>query len=152
MIFPYPHKVAIAVGSDGKISEHLGSTTFFIVYTVHGGKILEKEERLNERACSKREEDTEAVCWKLIEELLPDIKVMISRGMGENAYVGLLRRDVLPILNEEKESEKAIKAYLKGELRDCPHLVHPSRRRDKADDEIALQKSILRVRAKGDKR
>ncbi len=149
VIFPYRHKVAIALDHEGTVSEHLGSTPFFLVYTVQGGKVLEKETRQNEKTCSRLAKDTEAGCWKLMEELLPDVKVLISRGMGENAYAGLLRRDVLPIVNQEKDAERAIRSYLKGELRDCPHLVHSSRRRDRMDEGITLQK--LRFRPKGER-
>jgi len=48
--------------------------------------------------------------------------------MGENAYVGLLRRDVLPVTTSEEEVERAVEAYLRGRLEEDPGRVHPPRR------------------------
>ncbi len=122
------HKVAIA-SEDGKtIACHLGAAPVFVVYRVRKGKVVAKELRENHWMHLVGQEDSLAGCWELIKELLPDVKVVISRGMGENAYVGLLRRDVLPINTDEVDAGDAIGAYLEGNLDDNPQLIHRPRR------------------------
>lgn len=130
------HKVAIASADGRTIASHLGTAPFFVVYTVKKGRVSGEELRENPRAHSRRIEDTQSGCWELIEELLPDVKVVISRGMGENAYVGLLRRDMLPINTDEEDTENAIRAYLGDHLDDDPSLIHQPRREGYEEAEV----------------
>ena len=67
----------------------------------------------------------------MIEGLLPDVRVMITSGMGETAYVGFLRRDVLPIVTMLSGVEEVIDAYLKDGLKDYPQMLHHSRHGEK---------------------
>jgi predicted Fe-Mo cluster-binding NifX family protein len=128
MVFHKEHRVAIASMDGKKIAAHLGAAPLFVVYRVKEGKILEEEIRENNWMHSSSHEDSVAGCWKLIGELLPDVKVVISRGMGENAYVGLLRRDILPVNTDENEAGLAIQAYLEDKLEDNPKMIHRPRR------------------------
>jgi len=82
----------------------------------------------------RNDEDTQTGCWELMEELLPDVRVVICRGMGENAYVGMLRRDVLPITTEEENAGEAMADYLKDRLKDHPELVHQPKREQLCED------------------
>ena len=95
MIFSHEHKVAIATQDGKEMAEHFGSAPIFLVYTLREGRVIDIETRSNSSNYASAEKDEG--CWQVIEELLPDVKVVISHGMGENAYVGLLRRDVLPL-------------------------------------------------------
>jgi predicted Fe-Mo cluster-binding NifX family protein len=135
MIFHHEHKVAVATVNGKAIAPHFGSAPLFVVYTVRKGKILEKDLRVNRRECSRSMEDTQAGCWELMEEMLPDVRAVICRGMGENAYVGLLRRDVLPITTDEEDAEEAIAAYLRDSLKDNPHRVHRPKRDGWCEDD-----------------
>ena len=128
MMFEREHKVAVATTDGKKIADHFGSAPLFAVYTVEKGRVLDWEVRANREGCSREEDDTQAGCWELMERLLPDVRVVICGGMGENAYVGLLRRDVLPVTTPEDDVERALEAYLKGRLEDDHGLVHPPRR------------------------
>ncbi len=128
MIVDREHKVAVATTDGKRIAGHFGSAPLFAVYTVAKGRVLDWEMRANREGCSREEDDTQAGCWELMERLLPDVRVVICRAMGENAYVGLLRRDVLPVTTPEEEVEAAVEAYLKGRLVDDPGRVHPPRR------------------------
>ncbi|NPV58408.1 MAG: hypothetical protein HPY75_01945 [Actinobacteria bacterium] len=128
MILDREHKVAVATLDGKRIADHFGSAPMFAVYTVRKGKVLDWEVRANREGCSRDEEDTQAGCWELVERLLPDVRVVICGGMGENAYVGLLRRDVLPVTTPEVEVERAVEEYLRGRLEDDHGRVHPPRR------------------------
>jgi len=145
MIFNCEHKVAVATVDGRVIAEHFGSAPQFVVYTVRKGRVLEKEPRVNRRECSRDTEDTQAGCWELMQELLPDVRVVICRGMGENAYVGLLRRDVLPITTEEEDAERAVKAYVRDNLNDDPNRVHrPRRGKLREDHEETIRIRIMK--------
>jgi predicted Fe-Mo cluster-binding NifX family protein len=132
----HEHKVAVAT-VDGKIlASHFGSAPLFVVYTVKKGKVLDEEFRVNRRECTRSIEDTQAGCWELMEELLPDVRVVICRGMGENAYVGMLRRDVLPVTTDEEKAQDAVTAYLKDQLEDNPQRVHRNKREQRCEDDV----------------
>jgi predicted Fe-Mo cluster-binding NifX family protein len=125
MIFAGEHKVAVATRDGKEIASHIGSAPIFNIYTIREGQVVARESRENHRQCPSHTESTRVGCWQLIEEVLPDVKVVISHGMGENAYVGLLRRDVLPITADEKDAEEAVRRYLDDRLSDNPQLIHP---------------------------
>ena len=130
MVIGREYKVAVATEDGKRIADHFGSAPLFVVYTVRDGRIFDWEMRVNRQGCAEDVPEQGAGCWELMERLLPDVRVVICRGMGENAYVGLLRRDVLPVTTPEEEVEKAVKAYLKGRLEEDPRRVHPPRRGD----------------------
>jgi predicted Fe-Mo cluster-binding NifX family protein len=125
MIFAGDHKVAVATSDGKEIASHIGSACFFNIYTIREGQVVARESRENHRHWPGHAESSQAGCWQLIEEMLPDVRVVISHGMGENAYVGLLRRDVLPITADEKDAEEAVSKYLDDRLSDNPRLIHP---------------------------
>jgi len=122
------HKVAVATVDGEVIAAHFGSSPYFLVCTIRKGKIAGRELRENSKGCTRSLEDGHADCWDMIEDMLPDVRVIITSGMGENAYVGFLRRDVLPIVTMLSNVEEAVDAYLKDGLKDYPQLVHHSRR------------------------
>ncbi len=128
MPLQHEHKVAVATVDGEVIASHFGCAPYFLVCTVRKGKITCRELRENRKEFLRMREDSHGDCWDMIEGLLPDVKVMITSGMGENAYVGFLRRDVLPIITTLSGVEEAVDAYLKDGLRDYPQMVHHSRR------------------------
>jgi predicted Fe-Mo cluster-binding NifX family protein len=117
------HKIAIATRNGTKVAEHFGAAPIFVVLTIKRGKVTAREIRANTMICS-HEDWQVGSCWDLMETLLPDVRVVISTGMGENAYVGLLRRDVLPLVTTETDLERAVREYLAGRLQEDPGLVH----------------------------
>ncbi|MBN2026945.1 MAG: hypothetical protein JW854_09330 [Actinobacteria bacterium] len=122
------HKVAIATVDGEVIASHFGLSPYFLVCTINKGRITDRELRENAKGYLRSMEESHTDCWDLIEGMLPDVRVIITSGMGENAYVGFLRRDVLPIITTLSSVEEAVDAYLKDGLKDYPQLVHHSRR------------------------
>ena len=136
MISEREHKVAVATVDGRVIAEDFGSAPLFVVARLRKGKVLEEELRVNRRECPRDAEDTRAGCWELMQDLLADVRVVICRGMGESAYVELLRRDVLPITTEEEDAGRAIAAYLRDRLKEDPGRVHrPKHDRYREGDE-----------------
>lgn len=118
------HKVAIATEDGKRISAHFRSAPFFLVYTIKRGRLTAAESRENARAAAPLSGKGSAECWKVIDETLDDVRVVICSGMGENAYVGLLRRDILPLLTDEEYADRALDLYLRGCLKERAELVH----------------------------
>ncbi len=134
MILHQEHKVAVATENGKVIACHFGAAPLFAVYTVTKGKVTDEEFRVNRMECARGEEDTQAGCWELLEKLLPDVRVVICGGMGENAYVGMLRRDVLPIATDEELTQEALACYLKGELKENPDRIRRPKRDQRCGD------------------
>lgn len=128
MPLQHEHKVAIATVDGEAIASHFGSSPYFLVCTIKKGRITSRELRENTKGYMRSIEEGHTDCWDMIEGMLPDVKVIITSGMGENAYVGFLRRDVLPVVTMLTNVEEAVEAYLKDGLKDYPQLVHHSRR------------------------
>jgi predicted Fe-Mo cluster-binding NifX family protein len=118
------HRVAIAVTEDERhVASHFGAAPRFLVLRVKKGRVIAREVRTNTDKCIHA--SGTLGCWDVMERVLPDVRVVISSGMGENAYVGLLRRDVLPLVTDETAVEEAIRSYLHDRLYENPSLVHP---------------------------
>jgi predicted Fe-Mo cluster-binding NifX family protein len=117
------HRVAIATEDGKRIAHHFRAAPFFIVYKIKNGRLLSAETRVNIYASSPAAREGRAECWRVMEEILDDVCVVIVSGMGENAYVGLLRRDILPLLTEEEHAEQALDEYLHGNLKEHPELM-----------------------------
>ncbi len=118
------HTVAIALDEkETSVAHHFGAAPAFLVLRIRKGRVVSREVRPNTHKCVHP--SGTLGCWEVMEQVLPDVRVVISAGMGENAYVGLLRRDVLPLVTQETDLEEAIRAYLRGRLREDPDLVHP---------------------------
>jgi predicted Fe-Mo cluster-binding NifX family protein len=131
MVTEHEHKIAIATPDGKRIDRHLRAAPFFLVYTIKGGRLAATETRVNPYASSATSGEGRAECLKVVDEVLGDVRVLICSGMGENAYVGLLKRDILPLLTEEEEADKALNAYLRGHLKEHPELVHGAEHHDK---------------------
>jgi len=120
MITKRKHKVAIATEDGNRIASHFRAAPLFIVYTVRSGRLSAAETRTNTLTSPAEEGECNTDCWKVMDEILDDVRVVICSGMGENAYVGLLRRDILPLLTDEEYADNPLAEYLRG--RACHRL------------------------------
>jgi len=120
---PEERKVAIATKDGINIYEHFAAAPFFIVLKAKGHQVVAREQRENPYMGRRKECGEHAACLRVAREVLPDVQVVISAGMGENAYVALLSRNILPLLTQERDIIKAVKLYLKGRLKEDPSLV-----------------------------
>lgn len=122
------HRVAVAALDESTVAEHLGSSPLFLVFEVEGERARLVEVRRNRKEyldAEGEEGGTTRSCWGLVDEMLADVQVVIAAGMGENAYTGLLRRNILPIVCTERDVERALMKYLGGRLDDHPEMIHP---------------------------
>ena len=134
MITTREHKVAIATEDGKRIASHFRAAPIFVIYTVRQGRLFAAETRVNPLAAIAAENECSADCWEVVDEVLGDVRVVVCSGMGENAYVGLLRRDILPLLTDEEYADRALDEYLHGRLREQPELIHGLACSDREED------------------
>ncbi len=116
-------KVAITTSDGIHVHDHFARAPFFLILKMRGNKVLERELRDNPfRDCGEEARDR-PLCLSLINDVLPDVDVVVSAGMGKNAYVTLLNRNILPLLTRESGLERAIMLYKKGGLKEEGSLV-----------------------------
>ncbi len=55
---------------------------------------------------------------------IPDCEIVLARGMGQGAYLGLQDRGIRPILTEISDINSAIHAVIDGSIEDRPERLH----------------------------
>ena len=111
-------KIAVTY-DDGNIFQHFGKTEFFKVYEVEGGKVVSSEVI-----------GSNGVGHGALAGLLADrsVDVLICGGIGGGAQAALEEAGVELCAGAEGDADRAVEAYLKGELvssgANCDHHHH----------------------------
>jgi predicted Fe-Mo cluster-binding NifX family protein len=132
-----------AVTDDGKtISQHFGRATKYLVVTVENGQEVERElrDKLGHRDFQKEgdhghhqhHEDERgrgfgnhsAEKHRRMFEAISDCKVLLSRGMGRGAYIGLEQAGIRPVLTDIPEIDAAVSAVIDGSIQDLTERLH----------------------------
>lgn len=135
-----------AVTDDGKtISQHFGRAGQYAVYTVEDGKITGRElrDKVGHRQFSQEEgghhhdhdhdhghgeghgfgrqaEDRHRRMFEAIQ----DCDVLLARGMGRGAYMGLQQTGIKPVVTEIADIEQAAQAVIDGTIVDYNDRLH----------------------------
>lgn len=132
-----------AVTDDGRtISPHFGRATSYVVFTVENGRIIAQERRdkighrqfqvegLNGhhqhqndpqgRGFGKHSEEKHQRMFAAI----TDCQVLLARGMGHGAYLGLQQAGIRPIVTDIPEIEIAVQAVIEGSIQDHSERLH----------------------------
>jgi len=128
-----------AVTDDGKtISAHFGRATQYAVVTVEDGKVVEKELREKAGHHTFQAEGDEPHHQRgahgfgqgagrrhtRMMEAIRDCQVLLARGMGQGAHVGLREAGIRPILTEIHEIDEAVQAVIDGSIVDREERLH----------------------------
>ena len=143
-----------AVTDDGKtISQHFGRATQYAVITVEKGEIIERElrEKMGHRQFSQpgrgrhRHQDHDhehgeehehdhqqghgfgrhsEEKHRLMFESILDCEILLARGMGRGAHLGLKQCGLKPILTDIANIDKAVKAIIDGSIKDLTDRLH----------------------------
>jgi predicted Fe-Mo cluster-binding NifX family protein len=132
-----------AVTDDGKtISLHFGRATMYAVFTVEDGQIVAQElrDKVGHRQFlaegleghHQHHEDSRGRGFGNHSEskhqrmfsTITDCEVLLARGMGRGAYLGLQQLDIRPIVTEIPEIDLAIQAVLDGSIEDHTERLH----------------------------
>ena len=137
-----------AVTDDGKtISQHFGRASQYAVYTVENGKITNREmrDKIGHRQFSQEEgghhhghghdhghnhgeghgfgqhaEDKHRRMFETIQ----DCDVLLARGMGRGAYIGLQQTGIKPVVTDIADIEQAALAVIDGNIVDLTDRLH----------------------------
>ncbi len=131
------------VTDDGKtVSPHFGRASMYVVFSVEDGRIVKQE--LREKAGHRefRSEGLEGQgkhkdnpqgrgFGKHSEEkhrrmfaTITDCEVLLARGMGQGAFLGLQQMGVRPILTDIPEIERAVQAVIDGSIEHHAERLH----------------------------
>lgn len=121
-------KVAIASDDGKNISAQFEKTTGFIIFLIDKDKtIYQKDFIANSSVSSAKDNTLQAKNSALESRLtlltsLDNCDVVISRGIGFNAYTDLLNSEIEVYLTKVLSADQAINLYLKDELDHNPEL------------------------------
>lgn len=135
-------KVAV-ITDDGKtVSEHFGRALSYVVFTVDGQKIVERNTLDRGDIVLPPDEEHEArhgvtgdvdchgvgaaaaARHRQMIQPIEDCEALLARGMSWSARECLLEAGVRPILTNIVDVEEAVQAYLAGSLENHVELLH----------------------------
>jgi len=131
-------KIAFVTDDHRTISAHFGRATFYEVFTVENGKVIQQETRskanhsqfaeqeLHDHQSGEGHGSDPASQHRhgAMMDTIADCQVLLARGMGMGAHDALASRGIQPILTDIQEIEPAVKAYIDGQLVDHPERLH----------------------------
>jgi predicted Fe-Mo cluster-binding NifX family protein len=135
-------KKIAAVTDDGfKISPHFGRASKYVVMTVEGDLISNREVRdkaghrefqAEEPHRHEHHDDPRgrgygrhsAEKHQRMFESIKDCQVVLARGMGQGAYRGLQEMGIRPILTDILDIEVAVQAVMDDSIEDHPERLH----------------------------
>jgi predicted Fe-Mo cluster-binding NifX family protein len=130
-----------AVTDDGiTISAHFGRATKYSIFTVEEGEIVSRTtiEKPNHRDFQHMEHDhshdhdhqgrgmgeNAGRKHRLMFEPISDCQVLLARGMGRGAQIGLQQAGIQAILTDDADIEKAVERVIDGTIKSNPDRVH----------------------------
>ena len=130
-------KIAIATDDGKTVSAHFGRASHFLVVTVEQGKVTNREMRekfSHTHFASEAHVHTPGQAHGFdpasqdrhmqMSGSIRDCEAMLCRGMGMGAYDALRSLNIRPLLTDITEVDKAITAYLDGNIIDHVELLH----------------------------
>ena len=116
-------KIAFASDDQITIASHFGRTRGFMIYSLEGQKVLDREYRPNTftgHAVGMAETHQGTDKHRSILDALSDCRVVIARGMGQRIYTDLRNAGITAMITEQQTIETALTYYLEGQLMDHP--------------------------------
>jgi predicted Fe-Mo cluster-binding NifX family protein len=128
-----------AITDDGKtISQHFGRAPYYLVLTIEGGKIVEREMRdkmgHNQFSAQPHAEEPQGAGHGTdsashdkhvsMAQAIADCKALLCGGMGMGAYESMRRLNIQPVVTELRDIDAAAQAFIDGKLVDHTELLH----------------------------
>jgi predicted Fe-Mo cluster-binding NifX family protein len=135
-------KIAIVTDDEKTISAHFGRATKYVVFTVEDGEIKKREvlEKVGHKQFAAQDqthshhhgkESGGRGMGKQAEERhrrmfanITDCDILLARGMGRGAQLGLQQTGLKPILTDISDIDEAVQAVIDGTIVDNPDRVH----------------------------
>ncbi|GAB4328195.1 MAG: NifB/NifX family molybdenum-iron cluster-binding protein [Calditrichia bacterium] len=125
-------KIAFASNDQQTIAPHFGRSRGFLIVTVEDGQVKSKEYLENtftghalglHHQHHHEHGGGHGGHHSRILNALKGCSVVISNGMGRRIYDDLNNAGITPMIVEERDIERALRAYLEGNLVDNPEAV-----------------------------
>lgn len=130
-------KIAVITDDEQTISRHFGRALYYLVVTIEGGLIIDRQRRdkLSHTHFANEPHDHQPGeqhgfdpvaqdRHARMAEAIADCDALICGGMGAGAYQALQARGIRPIVTDLESIDEAIKAYLDGSLIDQVERLH----------------------------
>ncbi|MCK4820730.1 dinitrogenase iron-molybdenum cofactor biosynthesis protein [bacterium] len=136
-------KIAVVTDDEKTIGAHFGRASKYVVFSVENGEIASREVRekvghrqfaAEDQTKSHHHDDKEAGGRGLGKHAgerhrrmfanITDCAVLLARGMGRGAQLGLQQTGLKPILNDISDIDIAVEAAINGSIVDHPNRVH----------------------------
>ncbi len=126
------------ITEDGKtISRHFGRAPYYLVVEVEDGQVVAREirDKLGHNQFQHQEQPhdksqgsgTDAASHDKhtrMSQAISDCDALICRGMGMGAYQSMQALDIIPLVTDQSNIEKALEAFLLGDLEDHTEMLH----------------------------
>ena len=132
-----------AVTDDGKtVSPHFGRANMYVVFYVEDGRIFKQEtrEKVGHKEFQsegfeghrKHKDNPKSRGFgkhygekhRRMFATITDCDVLLARGMGQGAFLGLQQMGIRPILTDISEIERAIQAVIDGSIKHHDERLH----------------------------
>jgi transcriptional regulator with XRE-family HTH domain/predicted Fe-Mo cluster-binding NifX family protein len=131
-------KIAVITDDGQTISQHFGRAPYYLVFTIEGGKIVERElrDKMGHNQFSAHphahdshtpEHGTDAASHEKhssMAETIADCKAILCGGMGMGAYESMRRLNIQPVVTDLSDIDAAVQAFITGKLVDHTELLH----------------------------
>jgi len=130
-------KIAFITNDGETISQHFGRAQYYLLVEVEDGEIKNRElrDKLGHVQFITQEEDHEPSEMHgmgqashrkhgQMAQAIGDCSVLICGGMGMGAYQSMQSFDITPIVTDQVNIEKALQAYMKGDLKNQKDMLH----------------------------
>jgi predicted Fe-Mo cluster-binding NifX family protein len=129
-------KIAIVSDDEVTISQHFGRAGKYMVYLIKQGQlqpaeILPKQNQCHsrQRRCHDKDQSrgmgtgSREKHARMFADII-DCDVVVSRGMGRGAYLGLMELDIQPIITDIMQIDEAVHAILDGTIVNHTDQLH----------------------------
>ena len=119
-----------AVSEDGRlVSQHFGRAPYYVVVTVEGGLVLDRETRskASHRDFAGGSDPGPGAKHQAMAQVIGDCAALLAGGMGSGAFVALRAAGIEPVLTDEIDIDIAAARYALGDLPNLADRVHQGR-------------------------
>lgn len=130
-------KIAAISDDETTISQHFGRAPFYVVVTIEGDRIVNKEtrEKSGHHTFAAHHADVKPgerhgydagaqVRHANMASTISDCQIVLAGGMGWGAYESLKNSNIEPIVTDVKDIDEAVQHYLDGKLENLMERLH----------------------------
>ena len=123
-------KIAVITDDEQTISQHFGRAGYYVILTIEDNKIVGRQiaSKSNHQHQDQHDPHHEGQHHNhdhgSMIEPIADCQVILVRGMGMGAHEALKARGIEPIITDIPEIDRAVAAYLAGNIVNHPEKLH----------------------------